>query len=630
MKFIIKHYSHAPKSVLSLASRISKYILTILALSYLTSCANQKPQPVTQPSSTPSTESAQTKQYSGEELVEQAKAQDSEQAISTLFSAAQRFSNEQQHYQAIWLTELLSSFSLSPQQRYQLALIKLQGFIELSLLAQATQNLQLLQALEQQHQIGPNLTALKLKQQLAELKKQELHALNAQLHAFTIDNSASEELIDNIWYKLARLSNWQADQLALLNPPLYDGWQRLLSYSHQFGHDNATLIRYIALWQQDFPTHPANHIAEQLKANAESTLTPVLKNIAVILPLSGKQELAGRVAQEGLLAAYSNDETLTLHFIDSNQWQLDTLATQFDELAIDYVIGPLLKENVEAYIGLENLSTPTLLLNTVNGVSLGSQHVAFSMRPEDEAIQAASTLSAKQFKHPLVISHNDNASKRIAEQFSATWQKLNEQAPELIYFERGNNMEKILKESLEVEASQARINDLDIRVKQVLKTETRNRRDIDMIYLIGSADETRLLKPYIEVNISPFAKLIPVYASSRSHSGQFDESDSRDLAGLTFTEMPWLLPSQQQNKPLAKLSQQLWPQRSDSLQRIFAMGYDSLGLINKVEAMKSAPYIRHYGQTGVLQLNEQRLLVRSLLWGQYNRDGIESVAVVNK
>ena len=115
-------------------------------------------------------------------------------------------------------------------------------------------------------------------------------------------------------------------------------------------------------------------------------------------------------------------------------------------------------------------------------------------------------------------------------------------------------MQQQLKASLDVDSSQARIADLKIRLLQSLKTESRNRRDIDMFYLVGSPAETRLLKPYIDVNTSPFAKIIPVYASSRSHSTKQDPSKLSDLRNLVFTQMPWLLNSQQQNTQLANLS----------------------------------------------------------------------------
>ena len=169
--------------------------------------------------------------------------------------------------------------------------------------------------------------------------------------------------------------------------------------------------------------------------------------------------------------------------------------------------------------------------------------------------------------------------------FKQQWQISTGKLVEIVYFNQGKEMQASLKENLDVDASQKRIKLLTGQLKNKIESEARNRRDIDMIYLIGSAAQTRLIKPYIDVNISPFADIIPVYASSRSHSSFNDKhssSSTNDLQSLTFTQIPWLLTSQQQNKTLRQLSDNIWPKRSDSLSRIFAMGFDSYHLLSKL------------------------------------------------
>ena len=188
-------------------------------------------------------------------------------------------------------------------------------------------------------------------------------------------------------------------------------------------------------------------------------------------------------------------------------------------------------------------------------------------------------------------------------------------------------MQNQLQASLGVDLSQQRTKELNRRIKYSIKSELRNRRDVDMIYVVGLPLETKLLKPYIDVNISPFADLIPVYASSRSHSTKIDKSDNRDLSGLIFTEMPWQLKSKLQNKALVAQAKKLWPNRSDSLQTIFAMGFDSLALVDKISAMQNKTYVRHYGQTGILQLGDDNILKRSLIWGKYSRSKVQEIAM---
>jgi outer membrane PBP1 activator LpoA protein len=260
-------------------------------------------------------------------------------------------------------------------------------------------------------------------------------------------------------------------------------------------------------------------------------------------------------------------------------------------------------------------------------MALKPYQVALSMRPEDEAIQAATTLSRQHDKQPIILSHHDKASRRIAKSFSQLWQHSTGQQPETVFFNNDEKMQSQLKASLGVDLSQQRTKELDRRIKYSIKSELRNRRDIDMIYIVGLPLETKLLKPYIDVNISPFADIIPVYASSRSHSAKSDRSDNRDLSGLTFTEMPWQLASKQQNAALVAEAKKLWPNRSDSLQTIFAMGFDSLSLVDKISSMKNKTYVRHYGQTGILQLGDDNILKRSLIWGKYSRNKVQEIAI---
>jgi len=43
--------------------------------------------------------------------------------------------------------------------------------------------------------------------------------------------------------------------------------------------------------------------------------------------------------------------------------------------------------------------------------------------------------------------------------------------------------------------------------------------------------------------------------------------------------------------------------------------------------MQKAPYIRHYGQTGILQLNDNNILTRSLIWGRYQQNQVINIVM---
>ena len=562
--------------------------------------------------------------------------------INTLLVEASELYLQQQNFpKALWLanktTEVVKQ---NFQYTYRLLLVKAKSLHALDYHQSAHKQLKIIREFVTYANIESPTTPLKLTydyylslKEVLKVEQLPVKALVAELIAFSLNSEASTEDVFSLWDNLRSLNQWQLMQLVKAEPPFIKGWQQLLTYSHKFGDNNEEFPRYLALWEQRYPIHPAVVIVEELKVSTLSM--PVIKNIAVLLPLSGSQKSAGSAVQQGILSAYKNDTVKKIHFIDTNKINWETLATHFTESKIDHVIGPLLKSNVESYLNLSEqqivLQIPTLFLNLPSTKQLANYQAVLSMRPEDEAIQAAATLSQQSYNSPIILSHQDKVSKRLANAFRQQWQLLTGNNVDIVYFSHGKQMQASLKEALDVNASQTRIKQLKSRLKNNIKSESRNRRDIDMIYLIGSASQTRLSKPYIDVNTSPFAKIIPVFASSRSHSN-FDyinnnNGSTNDLQGLTFTQIPWLLNSEQQNKHLAQLSHKLWPKRTDSLSRIFAMGYDSYNLLNKTSLMQQAPYIRHFGQTGVLKLNTHNVLTRSLIWGRYQNDKVMQIVM---
>lgn len=607
---------------------ISFYVVAFITVVFIASCSSPKKinttkAPVTQPQSSSTLDETKV---TAQQLINQAKNQDVNTATATLTHATELLIAEENYPQALWLAKQLVELTEDKRQKYRLILVSAHGLLKLDKVDLSFDQLKLADQLAEINAIEHLENYYYLLAEVQQYRQLQISSINARLHWFSLNSQVDSDDIHQLWQTLSLLSTWQVSQLTELAPPHFKGWQQLLTYAHKFGGDTKRFNRYLTQWQRDYPAHPAHVVIDSLQINEQIT-QQTLQNITVILPLSGKQAVAGKVAQQGILAAYKNNADKSLNFIDADTLDWSTLNAQLTALDSHFVIGPLLKTNVDKYLAQSEIIIPSLLLNTPEKETRTEEQVILSMRPEDEAIQAATTLSRKNYQSPVVLSHRDNASKRIAQTFVNQWQLISGYTPEIVYFEKGKKMQEQLKASLDVDSSQARILDLKIRLKQSIKTEARNRRDVDMFYLVGSPTETKLLKPYIDVNTSPFAKIIPVYASSRSHSSKNDPSRNRDLRNLIFTEMPWLLTSQQQNTQLSKLSKRLWPSRSDSLQRIFAMGYDSLYLVDKISAMKARPYVRHYGQTGILKLNTNNTLTRSLLWGIYQKDKVAEIAM---
>ena len=603
-------------------------IYVVFLIIFISSCAApSKPQKAPKQVTTKPIETkTESTRYDLDYFLNQAEATVGDDSIDNLLLASNLLLTESDFKKALWLANHIQSIAEQPQHIYQSQLYQAQSLLALGQIELSSQQLKSASETVKAHNLNHQISFYQLSYQVHSLQNNQVLALAAKLQLLATKSEPSEADIVSTWKDISELTNWQLAQLVKLNPPAIKGWSQLSGYARRFGGSQAQLRRYLRQWQTQYPDHTGQIISQSI-LEAEPLLPPSADNIAVLLPLTGNQKQAGLAAQHGILAALSAIPEKQVTFYDANTLDWSTLSTKLSENETDFIIGPLLRNNVKSFLEIPDLTIPSLLLNVLPEIDLKAHQVALSMRPEDEAVQAATVLSQQNYQHPIILVHQDNVSLRIANTFASEWQRQTGKLPEVAYFEKGTSMQDSLKNSLELKQSQDRVDDLNIRIKQTIKTDIRNRRDIDMIYIVGSPVQTKLLKPYIDVSISPFANVIPVYASSRSHSLRIDPRDARDLNGLTFTEMPWLLASKQQNKALAKKAQQLFPKRSDSLQRIFAMGYDAFNVTDTLYLMKAQPYVRHYGQTGILRLNDNNILTRSILWGRYQKTRVQEIVM---
>lgn len=469
-------------------------------------------------------------------------------------------------------------------------------------------------------------------------------------------------------YLFSQLTPWQKRALTKRSATDLNGWLAYTEIVANNGLNSVSLNSSLGKWQSKYKQHPASILIPELKAAAlEADNAVSYENVAVLIPLSGREAPLGKTIQAGIIAAYQSQPDKQLTFVDTNAQEMTGIVNQLHSIEPGFVIGPLLKQHVDSYLATnqqlindsdtalntdKNITndyvaepiTPqtnseseslqysppahtwqTLLLNLPEHAFLGESQFALSMLPEDEASQAAFSLSQQGFKSALILSQNTAIGKRMANSFADQWQQQTKSKASIIYYPSGKQMQQAVKKGLDVNLSDERIYLLRNRIKENVKSETRNRRDVDMIYMFATPDQARLLKPYIDVNISPFANAIPMYASSRSYNVDIDRNTRRDLNGLTFTEIPWLLPSKQVNPLMAADAKKIWPNRSSQLERIYAMGIDALQLVDKVKAMQLIPMLRHKGETGTLQMDTNGIISRSLSWGKYRTSRIQNI-----
>ncbi|WP_345337088.1 penicillin-binding protein activator [Ferrimonas pelagia] len=447
----------------------------------------------------------------------------------------------------------------------------------------------------------------------------------AQAHAhYALSPYLEPDYQQSNWDQIWRLLSAQPEELlrsAIDGSPdrVWRAWLELAWLAQHYAVQPATMLSELARWQRANPSHPA---ARKLPEDLERALNvqPYRpQQVAVLLPLSGQYASQARAIQDGLLAnLLSQDSDRQVQFYDTQAMTVQQAYQQALEQGAEFVIGPLLKSNLDQLLTVYQHEVPLLALNQDDSHQRGADLYFFSLDPEAEAEQAAERMRYQGIKQPMVLASNTATGKRLAERFSQQWQSLTEDPVEIHYFQGNDDMRQSVQQAMHVDQSNARIDEIKRLFGNNTKADFRSRRDIDALYLVTTANEVRLLKPFVDVNLAVFADPLLLYASSRAHGELQNDQHAAELEGLRLSDMPWLLSDNAQQQQAAEL----WPERSLSLQRLYAMGYDSWSLIDRLAQMQVFTGYRMRGLSGQLTVDPDGNLERQLDWARYRRGAL--------
>jgi outer membrane PBP1 activator LpoA protein len=434
-----------------------------------------------------------------------------------------------------------------------------------------------------------------------------------------------------------------------IEPKFKSGWYALALLYQEGKLRPNRLSRALNDWKATYSDHSVLAFLPTVLTNI-STLNPYQPdNIAILLPLSGRFERQGKAIQFGLMNAYylkqktlesEGQKSPTLHFFDTQSFNSEQLALKIKQANVDFVIGPLVKQEIEDLLPLIG-SLPMLALNRFteqapkttdieNGISSESGalneskpvawHYSFTLSPEDEARQGAKMIHADKHKYPLIIAEKSNYGMRVADSFKTQWAELtpgSDAQVEVHYFQSTSQLAKFMEEVLQTGQSKSRISQMRSIVGRSMETEVRSRRDVDAIYIVSKRDELILLKPFIDVSVSPFAESMPLYASSRSHSNDRFNMQNKELSQLVFSDNPFLL---NQYTELNQEVQKAWGKQSFSTLRTFALGFDSYQIIDQLVYLQNNENTVYKGLVGELSLDSNNNVGAKLSWATY-QDG---------
>jgi outer membrane PBP1 activator LpoA protein len=423
-----------------------------------------------------------------------------------------------------------------------------------------------------------------------------------------------------IWQALAMLSERALQQLRTNPPPdVLSGWMQLVQITKAYQLHPTSLKQAVSRWREAYPNHPVQPalLAELMDRRQEDIVTP--DNIALLLPLSGKFATAAAAVQDGVLAAYysRNPKTAqTIRVYDTGSGtDILTIYKQAINEGAQFVIGPLDKDRIEKLAQSEDLPVPTLALNYIDREEVPPTLYQFGLSPEEEAVQVAERTWLDGHVNAAVLVPMGPWGDRVAAAFRTRWEEIGGRVVEQqSYNAARNDYSNPIRMLLNIDDSQRRYRSLTNLLNQDLKFTARRRADIDFIFLAAYPRQGRQIRPQLKFY---HATDLPVYATSHVFTGNLNPERDRDMDGLMFGDMPWVLTGNTSHRGLrAEIEPYISP-AGNRLQRLYALGIDSFNIIAALSPLKQYPYQRYDGETGSLSLDAKQRLHRQLTWVRF-------------
>lgn len=378
------------------------------------------------------------------------------------------------------------------------------------------------------------------------------HAINIYDFALSFSSEQDRQLLrESLWRSLTLIDG--IPKGPFLSPEM-TGWVALAEINNQStGTVSDQYLSYL-LWQDQFYGHPAQSSPPASFSALADIAASDRPKVAILLPLTGPLASAGNAILDGYMtarAAEYDSQSIDpvdplapeeIQIYDTNAKSMYSIIKELSQGDFDLVIGPLDKARVEDYANLMP-DIPTLALNDLPLDSLinpESPILGLSLNIEDEAIQAAIRARQEGHQKAMVLVPNSEWGDRAGFAFSDYWK---EEGGEVLDFSSyGDNATHadLLERKLQVDQSNSRKQALQGLLGKNLEFTPRRREDIDALFLAASPSQARQLKPMLAFF---FAEDIPVYSTSSIYNGNSDSKADRDLDGIQFSTLPWVLDS---------------------------------------------------------------------------------------
>ena len=425
-----------------------------------------------------------------------------------------------------------------------------------------------------------------------------------------------------IWQTLERLSTRQLSSLKnstrAHNNPTLAAWLELAYLAKTHSNDPQTLATTIKTWRKQHSQHAANALLPKSLLHLDPSLPAEKNKVVLLLPLHGKLAAAGQAVKNGFMAAFYADkrrkQPLEIEFLDSsNTKNIISLYKRAIDKHASFIAGPLAKKNVDALLANGDISVPTLALNYSRSRTSHSHLFQFGLSPLDEARQAAEYAWQSNHSRAIIITPKGEWGQDLADNFDKTFSDLGGTVIEHLAYKNSADLTDAIKHLLKIDNSQQRAKELRKSLGEKIHFIPHRREDFDLFFLVATPQMARQIRPLLKFY---FAGNIPVYATSSVYTGIASGHANRDLEGIYFCDIPWILDKSERATQARKKLADLWPNNYNQYIRLYALGMDVYRLSHMPTRLATFPKFSVQGATGALTMDSQNHIHRQLLWAQ--------------
>ena len=412
------------------------------------------------------------------------------------------------------------------------------------------------------------------------------------------DRQANQRMIvDGIQAAIARGADTRPPAGA---DPVVAGWLELGRILSDAKSGALGSQRRLQAWRARYPQHPASDALWKGAGERPVAAGDQPRQVALLLPLSGRAGVAGGAVRDGFLGAYYDDGRAArprIRIYDVAERDAPSAYLQALGDGSDFVVGPLTREEVAALATLADGRATTLALNFLpDNVQVPDRFYQFALSPEDEARLAARRIAADGRASGVTLAPQSDWGRRVTaafvEEFTANGGQVVDHGEYL--------------------PSTADFNEI---IRRLLRTTGQRgslpRPDAQFVFVAAQPVHGRLIRTQLRFN---YASALPMYATS----DVFDPAGpgNVDLDGVIFPDMPWVLDPLGASSVARAAAERVFPNRGGQLSRLYAFGYDAYRLMHDLPRMRSGSLGPLSGVTGRLAVDATGRVRRELDWAQ--------------